>query len=41
MEQNNRNEMQGIKSVFQMARRFPAHTKRPSISVLKTIRELK
>ena len=33
--QNNRHEMQGIKSIFQTARRFQAHTKRPSISVLK------
>ena len=41
MGQNNRHEMQGIKSVFQTARRFRAHTTCPSINVLKTIRELK
>ena len=39
--QNNRHETKEIKSVFQTARRFRAHTKRPSINVLKTIRELK
>ena len=41
MGQNSRHEMQGIKSVFQTTRRFRAHTTRPSINVLKTIRELK
>ena len=39
--QNNCHEIQGIKSVFQTAWRFRAHTKRPSINVFKTIRELK
>ena len=39
--QNSRHEMQGIKSVFQTAQRFRAHTTCPSINVLKTIRELK
>ena len=39
--QNNRHEMQGIKSVFQTARRFRAHTTCPYMNVLKTIRELK
>ena len=36
-----RNPYDGIKSVFQTARRFRAYTTCPSISVLKTIRELK
>ena len=39
--QNSRHEMQGIKSVFQTARRFRAHTTRPYMNVFKTIRELK
>ena len=39
--QNNRHEMQGIKSVFQTARRLRAHATCPSINVLKTIGDLK
>ena len=39
--QNSRHEMQGIKSVFQTARRFRAHTTHPYMNVFKTIRELK
>ena len=39
--QNNRHEMQGIKSVFQTTRRFRAHTTRPYMNVLKTIKRIK